>query len=904
MLWLSKPPATRERPSLLHRWQDRLVGRLPGVSPAAIGATFGTRLLAMALSFAAGVIAARALGPHGRAVLAVMVAVPGIFSIFGVLGLDNANARFAGRSHSAYRQLVRLSVLYSLLAGSLLAVLWLLAGRLWPAVLLGLTPRLALLAAALCPIALLTTLLGTAEIGRGRVMAYNLATAIPTAAYLAGIIALLVTGHLTVASCFVAAAAGQSLSAIALLLLSAARVHPDGAKIAVRQYGSYALRAYLPNLAHYGMLRMDVPIIQLLAGSTAVALYAVALPVAEGLLLLPAAVALVIFPRVTSGAVDRTAADRISRAVLAATAGLAAVVALAAPAAMPLIYGAPYAGSVAVIWCMLPGLVMFSSGRTLQAYLAATDLLRPVIIATAVGVVINLALLLALTPRFGAAGAGVADSAGYVGFAVFLAAIMRQRGGRAAHQPGARAHVTGRTTTRWDVRRPLLRLRLGGIRTPVLGCLAVVVAAGAAALSASRPAIAGLLAAAIIVVLCVLIPNFGLYLLAILIPLSQSSTGLMLITPKKLIALIIVSVIGHLAASRLVRPRPATTAVTVALVAYLLLSATVVGSLSSAGTKNWQYVLEVCAPLVLLPLIAESGPALRQVLILFSFSCAVLALVEISTGSSSLATSTDLTPADSAVVAIGQSGAANHNSIGALLVIGLAIALAQLPAARSLPTKIAVVVVIGVLALGVAYSFSRASYFGAIAVVVWYALRRSLRGLIGLAIGIGCLLPFLPAAVTARFNTVLSSSSFDADSAVRLDLWSSALRMFDAHPLFGVGYLNFAAQLPNYFQATGNYNIAYIQFPLLEFAHNIYLTVLSQTGLLGAVGVGVLAVFGWRRSWSAARSGDWVGEAALLTMIGVGVCSIFGEVLLVPAILSGFLLVILAARGRPAGAMP
>jgi O-antigen ligase len=342
----------------------------------------------------------------------------------------------------------------------------------------------------------------------------------------------------------------------------------------------------------------------------------------------------------------------------------------------------------------------------------------------------------------------------------------------------------------------------------------------------------------------------------------------------------------------------------VVLVAYLLASATVVGGITATSSKNWQYVLLVCAPLLLLPLIAEPGPALRQVLVLFSFSCAVLALVEISTASSSLATSTDLTAANSAVVAIGQNGTVNHNAIGALLVIGLAVLLAQLPAARSVLAKIAVVVVLGVLGLGIAYSFSRASYFGAIAVIVCFAVRRSIRGLAGLAIGVGCLLPFLPPAVTARFNTVLSSSNLDADSAVRLDLWSSALRMFDAHPLFGVGYLKFAAQLPTYFQATGNYNVAYLQFPLLEFAHNTFLTVLSQTGLLGAIGVGVLIVLAWRRSWSAARSGDWAGEAALLTMIGVGVCSIFGEVLLVPAILCGFLLVILAARATPAGAMP
>jgi O-antigen/teichoic acid export membrane protein/O-antigen ligase len=851
----------------------------------------------MALSFGAGIITARVLGPHGRAVLAVMLSVPAIFSVVGVFGLDNANARFAGRSHTAYRQLVRLSVVYSALLGSALAALWLLAGRAWPTVMLGLTPRLALLTAALCPVALLTTLLGTAEIGRGRVMAYNLATAIPTGCYVAGVVVLLITGQLTVTNCFLSAAAGLALSAIALLLLAAARVHPDGQKVAAREYGSYAFRAYLPNLAHYGMLRMDVPVIQLLAGSTAVALYSVALPVAEGLLLLPAAVALVIFPQVTSGAMDREAAQKIARTVLLATAGIAALIALAAPALMPAIYGTPYRGSVTVVWCMLPGLVLFSSSRTLQAYLAATDLLRPVITATAVGLAVNLGLLLALTPRFGAAGAGASDSAGYLAFTVFLAAWVRR--GRSRAEDRARPSPgTGRAPA------PQLwwpRIEPSRFRSPILGCAGAAAAIGAAKVSTSSSTIAGLFIAVAIVLLCLLIPNLGLYLLAIAIPLSQSTIGTTLLTPRKLTVIIAVSLLGHLVAGRVVRPRPAATATAIGLIAYLLVSATVIGGINSAGAKNWQFALLVCAPLLLLPLITEPGAVISRVLILFSFSCAVLGLVEISKASSSLATSTDLSPADSAVLAISQTNTANHNAVGALLVIALAILLAHLTISRSSLAKIAMVAAITALVLGIAYSFSRASYFGAIAVVVVYALRKSIRGLIGLAVGTACLLPILPAAVTARFSTVLASSSnLDADSTVRLDLWSSALRMFDAHPLFGVGYLNFAAQLPYYFRATGNYDVSYIEFPLLEYAHNTYLTVLSQTGLIGIAAVGILVVLAWRRAWSAARSGDWAGEAALLAMIGVGVCSIFGEVLLVPAILCGFMLVILAARAAPA----
>ena len=251
---------------------------LPGLRLGAVVQTVGARVGASIFSFGASIIAARALGPRGRGELAVLIAVPGVIGIMGLLGLDTANLRFAGQSHSAFRQVVRRALVFALAAGTAMSAAWWLAGLPWPLLRLGLDPRLALLSAALCPASLLLTLLANAEIGRGRTAVYNVVMAGTMAVYLTGVITLLVAGHLTVVACFTVYGASQVLGIIALLMLATKRVHDDGAGIPIRQYGSYALRAYLPNLVQYGMLRMDVPVIQVLAGTTAVALYTVALP--------------------------------------------------------------------------------------------------------------------------------------------------------------------------------------------------------------------------------------------------------------------------------------------------------------------------------------------------------------------------------------------------------------------------------------------------------------------------------------------------------------------------------------------------------------------------------------------------------------------------------------------------
>ncbi|WP_370149082.1 O-antigen ligase family protein [Streptacidiphilus sp. EB129] len=886
--------------------------RLPGVSPGAVGSTFAARVLATAISFAAGVISARGLGVQGRGVLAVMVSVPAVLSIVAVLGMDNANARFAGISHTAFRQIVRWSLAFSLVCGSAAAGFWLLLGGLCPPVLLAVPFRLALLSAALCPLTLLTTLLGTAEIGRGRVTTYNLATATPSACYLAGVVGLLATGSLTVTNCFLFVLAGQSVGAVVLLAVAAVRVHPDGEPVPVRRFGGFAIKAYLPNVLHYGMLRLDVPVIQLLAGAGAVALYAVALPVAEGLSLLPTAVALVLFPQVTSGAVDARAATRIAGTVFAATAVAAAVVAVGVPVLIPAIYGQPYARAAWVVWAMLPGLVLFGAGRSLQAYLAATDRLRPVITATGAGAAVNLALLVALTPSYGAVGAAAADSAGYLVFAVVIGRYARlgTRAGRLRARSGAAVRALRAARPSAGLRRRWREVRawrewfaMDG--RSVLPAALVLPAAAAAGLlaSASASAAAGV-GLGVLVLVLLLIPDAGLYALALMVPLSQSEAGASLVTPKRLVALMLICVLSRAVNGRgIVWPRPAGAWVTVGTVGYLIAASAVIGGTDAWGTRNWQYLLLVCAPLLLLPLLAAPGPTLDRVLVVFCCGSVVLAVVEIVLAGSVFASNGNKAPDDVALLAISQPGVANHNAVGALLVMAAAVLLARARGARAGLPQLACWAGVVVLTVGVAYSLSRAAYLAMIAVLAIRALRRPLRGFLTLGLGVTCLVPLLPAAIAARSASALGGGTLDSDSAVRLDLWSSALRMFDTHPLFGVGYLNFAGLLPTYYRATGNYNVMFLQFPLLEFAHNTYLTVLSQTGLLGAAGIGLLAVLGTRRAWAAVRSGEPAGEAALLALAGAGICSAFGEVLLVPPLLAGLVLIVLAAgRGAATGA--
>lgn len=386
-------------------------------------------------------------------------------------------------------------------------------------------------------------------------------------------------------------------------------------------------------------------------------------------------------------------------------------------------------------------------------------------------------------------------------------------------------------------------------------------------------------------------PSTGLYILAAAIPVSQTTFGNRLITDRDLVVLILVCLLSMAAARRITLPRPLAVALGVGAVCYFLVSATVVGG--GISGQDLRGLLTLSAVLLALPVIAGQHAETRRAAVVFAFSAACVALLEIPASRSSLASAGSAPAVNGAAVAAAQTGALNHNTEGALFVVALAVLLGCLPRARQGMTRVAVLAATAALLAGVAYSFSRSAYLGALAVLALFTLRRTLRGLLAAVVAAACLLPVVPAAVLARAGTIWAGSNLDVSSATRLDLWSSAFRMFVREPVLGIGYLHFGSALPAYYQ-NSTYDIAVLNISGFSYAHNTFLTILSQTGLAGASLIGAMVLIGWRRAWAGMRQGDWASEGAILAITGTAVCSAFGEPLLETAFLAAFLLVISA----------
>lgn len=139
------------------------------------------------------------------------------------------------------------------------------------------------------------------------------------------------------------------------------------------------------------------------------------------------------------------------------------------------------------------------------------------------------------------------------------------------------------------------------------------------------------------------------------------------------------------------------------------------------------------------------------------------------------------------------------------------------------------------------------------------------------------LLPWLGRGSVVPQTTADSSLTEDAlrgsdTRAMRKALWTAAVRLWRAHPLLGVGPDNFRRRYPEVITADGHR-------PMVDerlHANNLYLEILADLGLAGAIVLVLLAFGVWRQGRAALTvSADPLG---LVSFVAVGTFFIHGSV--------------------------
>jgi O-antigen ligase len=377
-------------------------------------------------------------------------------------------------------------------------------------------------------------------------------------------------------------------------------------------------------------------------------------------------------------------------------------------------------------------------------------------------------------------------------------------------------------------------------------------------------------------------PRWALYVAALTVPyqsvIDLKIEGISVSITEGVVLLLVAAWATHVASGRAARPgAPPLLAAVAALLVTLALSVLVATDLGMAAKELLKWLELAAVYLAGLSLLETSGQ--RRTLLLWLLAAAVSqALVGL-------------------VQAFARIGPA-HFMIGTLFMraygtfeqpnpfggyLGLALPVAVALAGFGLPPgwwRRAVGAAAVVVAAALALTLSRGAWVAqltALALVVALGSRTARQALVTggvlLLVLVAAVWPLLPAELSARVTSVVTSA-FDIggvrDATVtpenwavqeRLSQWLAGWRMFRANPILGVGI--------------GNYNAAYDDYRLdqwpiaLGHAHNHYLTLAAEAGLLGLASYVGFWVLAFRAAATARRAArDRLGRAAALGILG------------------------------------
>ncbi|MFD5425549.1 lipopolysaccharide biosynthesis protein [Streptomyces sp. NPDC127084] len=368
----------------------------------------------LAMGVIASVVIARALPPEARGTYYVAVTFGTTAMALGHLSVEQAQT--ALWSDKGKRTLLESnSVPLGLLVGVVAALLAMAAAVAFQGH--GNLPGPWLLAAACANVPPAVGVLYASNIAvlRDRSREAGLAALVAAAVQCGCLVALGVTGHITVYTVVIVWSA-SSLVSLAVLIgsggVAVARPRMGLARVACLK----GLRLHAGSAAAFLLLRSDVFLLNALAGSHAVGVYTLAVTLAE-----LSRVAVDVFAQITlprqfdhdkRGAVPVVVRNVRLMALLSAASALTAVAAVAV--LIRPVYGAAYADAATLTAWLVPGVLLLSAGRPVSTFLLRFRSARSVVLPSLLALGVNTGLNLLLIPAWGAVGCAIASTVAYL----------------------------------------------------------------------------------------------------------------------------------------------------------------------------------------------------------------------------------------------------------------------------------------------------------------------------------------------------------------------------------------------------------------------------------------------------------------------------------------------------------
>ena len=386
----------------------------------------GNRFTVMAIGMLAGVVLARCLGAAGRGVVAAATVYPTIVLSLLELGVRQSSAYHLGKGIFTNAQVVgAVSALVLSLGttGALLCALFL-----WwmgnPAI----TPMIILLAVAPIPFSVFTSYASGIFLGNRLVGLFANVGWMVEAMRLLAIVAFVwwlaweAAGALLAALLAGLAVAGYALWKVSALASLRPRFEWTVIRTLILKGLVYSVALFVITLNY----RINVVVMERLASVEEIGVFALGISVAQMTWAFPQAITTALFSHSATARDENQFSGKVQRlfrvTILIALA-LVAVLALAAPILVPLVYGEDFRPSVRVIHWLLPGVFCLLGLKVLNMDLAGRGKPNVSLWAMVPALLLNAALSALLVPRWGAQGAAVASSVAYAAGGLGMMAV-------------------------------------------------------------------------------------------------------------------------------------------------------------------------------------------------------------------------------------------------------------------------------------------------------------------------------------------------------------------------------------------------------------------------------------------------------------------------------------------------
>ena len=381
---------------------------------------FFARVADFGLRFGASVLLARWLGPEDRGVLTFIVLVTAWVVMFGNFSFTEATIYQLGKGTPPGMAAVGLLV-FSLGAGVLYlagAVGLIYGGVLrWPVGEVGIFYLLL----ALVPLNLAVTNWTAIVQAQQRFTAYNWLLVSRSLAFLVALVIAMQVGTDRLQAVAVAMVATAVLNFVILGCYLGRLLQWKGAwsPAFLKAVFRYGIRSHLSVILANITLRFDQFVLGTILTPAHLGWYATAASLSELPQLLPDSIAVVLLPRVSRDPVSGAALTaRACRCTIVCMLVVVLGLALAAPVAIPLIYGQAFAPAVRALLYLLPGVIFLSMSKILTKYLCGIGKPGLCVWSTATSAGATAVLIIPLVHQYGMVGAGITSSCAYAAGAV------------------------------------------------------------------------------------------------------------------------------------------------------------------------------------------------------------------------------------------------------------------------------------------------------------------------------------------------------------------------------------------------------------------------------------------------------------------------------------------------------